>query len=152
VYEVISMVRCWCYSSRYHSSIIPLRRDVCTASNLSPLPQLTSPAHSPPPPPQQQQQQQQQSHQQTYQGVELPKPLTPVERGIRALTFYSRVLPIFANYALLKQRLETNTTINGNKDEVEALWQEAHEWGSTRLAEAIGHLKGFYVKTGEEEE
>eukprot|EP00952_Eustigmatos_sp_NYUAD-ZCMA_P012430 49977-Eustigmatos_ZCMA.PRE.1 len=34
-----------------------------------------------------------------------------------------------------------------SKEEQQRMWNEAHEWGSTRVAETISELKGFYVKS-----
>jgi hypothetical protein len=49
---------------------------------------------------------------------------------------------------MIKRRLETARE-KGEPiaaAEEEKLWEEAHDWGATRLADTISDLKGFYVK------
>mmetsp|Transcript_2142 Transcript_2142/g.3190 ORF Transcript_2142/g.3190 Transcript_2142/m.3190 type:complete len:648 (-) Transcript_2142:111-2054(-) len=85
--------------------------------------------------------------------VEFPPPLTPTERTIRAVTFWSRAIPILARYKLLETKIDLQTQILGREcvsdEECELLYDEIHEWGSERLSDTIQELKGFYVKTGQ---
>jgi hypothetical protein len=48
--------------------------------------------------------------------MELPKPLTPIERAARSVTFWSRVVPILANYALVQRRLDKVKEEEGSID------------------------------------
>lgn len=80
-----------------------------------------------------------------------PEPLTPFDRAQRAVTFWSQVVPIIANYALLKRKIQSRRSELGESftaEKEQEMWDEAHAWGSTRLADTIKMLKGFYVKTG----
>lgn len=86
--------------------------------------------------------------------MEFPEPLTSFDRAQRAVTFWSQVVPIIANYALLKRKIQRQRTQLGESftaENEQEMWNEAHAWGSTRLAETIKMLKGFYVKTGRAE-
>jgi len=70
--------------------------------------------------------------------VLFPEPLTGFERTARAASFYGRVLPVLAAYA--------TAGVRGLDEDGLA---ELDEWGSTRVAETIKDLKGFYVKSGQ---
>jgi hypothetical protein len=52
---------------------------------------------------------------------------------------------------MIKRKLETAKEKGEPIPEAEEakLWEEAHEWGAERLANTIGDLKGFYVKSGQ---
>ena len=84
--------------------------------------------------------------------MELPEPLSPLQRATRAVTFWSRVVPILANYAMIGRKLDRIKAEKGgdgiDPQEEKRLWEEAHEYGSTILASTISDLKGFYVKVG----
>ena len=70
--------------------------------------------------------------------VLFPEPLTGFERTARAASFYGQVLPVLAAYATAGVRgLDEDGLV------------ELDEWGSTRVAETIKDLKGFYVKSGQ---
>ena len=74
------------------------------------------------------------------------------ERIQRSLTFYSRVLPLFSSYQLLKENLRLRREIFNeviDEAEEERLWDEIHDWGSDAISNIITQLKGFYVKTGQ---
>jgi aarF domain-containing kinase len=74
------------------------------------------------------------------------------EKMFRALTFYSKIIPIFSSYTLLKENLKIQRDVFNNnisKEEEEKLWDEIHEWGSDSISNIIQELKGFYVKTGQ---
>jgi aarF domain-containing kinase len=70
------------------------------------------------------------------------QPLTGPQRIVRALTFWSKVVPILAAYKAVELR-------GGTEEELAAKYEELHDWGSDRLQSAINELKGFYVKTGQ---
>ena len=72
------------------------------------------------------------------------QPLTGPQRVVRALTFWSKVVPILAAYKAVELQGASRS-----EAELEAKYQELHEWGSDRLQGAINELKGFYVKTGQ---
>merc|ERR1719199_627562 len=84
--------------------------------------------------------------------VEFPPPLTSMQRTKRAIEFYKRVLPVLAAYKakdveldFRRQRLKQVIS----PDEEDKQWKDLDEWGSTRIAETIQDMKGFYVKTGQ---
>lgn len=81
----------------------------------------------------------------------IPGPLSPFQRIQRAATFWSRVVPILGNYAMIRRKLETAKEKGEpiSAEEEAKLWEEAHDWGSERLAATISDLKGFYVKSGQ---
>ena len=73
-------------------------------------------------------------------------PLTGPQRIVRALSFWSRVVPILGAY----KALELGASAADLSDaELEAKYEELHDWGSERLESTIKDLKGFYVKTGQ---
>ncbi len=78
----------------------------------------------------------------------IPGPLNPVQRLKRAATFWSQIVPILGNYALIQRKLaaakEKGEPVSA-EDETK-LWEDAHTWGAERLASTIQNLKGFYVK------
>jgi hypothetical protein len=79
--------------------------------------------------------------------VEFPPPLTPFQRATRAVEFYRRALPVLAAYKAKEIELEwKRKTSSVTKEEEEDAWNELDEWGSTRIAETIQEMKGFYVK------
>uniref|UniRef100_A0A7S2N3Z5 Protein kinase domain-containing protein n=1 Tax=Haptolina brevifila TaxID=156173 RepID=A0A7S2N3Z5_9EUKA len=72
------------------------------------------------------------------------QPLTGPQRVVRALTFWSKVVPILAAYKAVE------VTAGGKTEkELNDKYEELHDWGSDRLQGAINELKGFYVKTGQ---
>ena len=73
-------------------------------------------------------------------------PLSGPARVKRALTFYSKVVPILAAYKVAEKKAEVT---GASEEEAEKVYQELHDWGSERLEGAIQELKGFYVKTGQ---
>lgn len=78
----------------------------------------------------------------------IPGPLNPLQRVKRAATFWSQIVPILGNYALIQRKLaaakEKGEPVS-QEDETK-LWEDAHTWGAERLASTIQNLKGFYVK------
>jgi aarF domain-containing kinase len=78
--------------------------------------------------------------------------LSVAARLSRAASFYSAAVPIFASYKMLDQVTKWRKTVL-NEDvteaEVEAQFQQLHDWGSDKIADKIKELKGFYVKTGQ---
>eukprot|EP00962_Isochrysis_galbana_P003716 scaffold1050_cov130-Isochrysis_galbana.AAC.1 len=95
--------------------------------------------------------------------VALDGPLTGPQRVRRALTFWSRVVPILGAYKVAEVALDTGAAsalvsiglvpeaaaARASAGDREAVFQALHEWGSVRLEETIQELKGFYVKTGQ---
>jgi aarF domain-containing kinase len=84
--------------------------------------------------------------------VEFPPPLSSMDRFKRAATFWSAALPIVANYYGLISRLRLQELLGGealSEEQVEAMWDELHEDGATKLAGTITDLKGFYAKTAQ---
>jgi hypothetical protein len=95
--------------------------------------------------------------------VELGGPLTGPERVGRALTFWSRVVPILGAYKVAVVALDAGAPSvlvslglvpeaaaeQASAGDREAVFQALHEWGSVRLEETIQELKGYYVKTGQ---
>ena len=94
--------------------------------------------------------------------IELEEPLTGPQRIKRALTFWSRVLPILGAYkvadlaldagaasSLVAVGLVSTEAVARAGGVREAVKQALHEWGSVQLEETIQELKGFYVKTGQ---
>ena len=85
-------------------------------------------------------------------GIAFPPPLTPLQRTTRAIEFYKRVLPVLAAYKakeleLAFRRKTLKETITDSEED--QIWKDIDEWGSTRVAETIQDMKGFYVKTGQ---
>ena len=80
--------------------------------------------------------------------VEFPPPLTSIQRTKRAIEFYKRVLPVLAAYKAKELELQLFPD-KFSKDDVDGIWKELDEWGSTKIAETIKDMKGFYVKTGQ---
>jgi aarF domain-containing kinase len=90
----------------------------------------------------------------TKQGatVEFPPPLTPLQRTLRAVSFYKRVLPVLFNYKFTELKLAAQKDFLGKEltdAEKQSLWDEIDEWGSSQIYETIADMKGFYVKTGQ---
>lgn len=85
--------------------------------------------------------------------MEFPPPLTPLQRATRAVEFYKRALPVLAAYKVKELELELGPKFLGRprltEAEQEEVWKQLDEWGSTRIAETIQEMKGFYVKTGQ---
>ncbi|CAM9344464.1 unnamed protein product [Chrysoparadoxa australica] len=77
----------------------------------------------------------------TLGDVPFPEPLSPVDRVVRAFTFWSRIVPLLYSYWSLEQSKGEAAT--------EAEWNELHERGSALLKNTIMELKGFYVKTAQ---
>jgi aarF domain-containing kinase len=69
-----------------------------------------------------------------------------MQRTKRAIEFYKRVLPVLAAYKAKELEFKLKKT---PEEEQQRAWQELDEWGSTRIAETIHDMKGFYVKTGQ---
>lgn len=70
----------------------------------------------------------------------------------RAVSFYSAAVPVFASYKLLDQSFKLRKSILNEdvpEQEIEEQFQQLHDWGSTKIADKIKELKGFYVKTGQ---
>jgi aarF domain-containing kinase len=88
-----------------------------------------------------------------FSRVDFPPPLTPVQRATRAVEFYKQVLPVLAAYKTKELELELGPKLFGSpklsEKEQAQVWKDLDEWGSTRIAETIQELKGFYVKTGQ---
>ena len=80
--------------------------------------------------------------------VEFPPALTAPQRVIRALTFYSKVLPVLGAYKLAQLKLERKAVAGmaATAEEEAAIWSDLDEWGSTQIAETIKELRGFYVR------
>ena len=74
------------------------------------------------------------------------KPLTGPQRVVRALTFWSKVVPILGSYKVAEVYGEKT---GKSAAEMESTYEDLHDWGSERLENAIKELKGFYVKTGQ---
>ncbi|KAL3937007.1 MAG: hypothetical protein SGBAC_007792 [Bacillariaceae sp.] len=84
--------------------------------------------------------------------IEFPPPLSPIQRTARALKFYKQVLPVLGAYKV--KEVELDLRRNQLKQEISeeeeaSIWNEVDEWGSTRVADTIQDMKGFYVKTGQ---
>jgi predicted unusual protein kinase regulating ubiquinone biosynthesis (AarF/ABC1/UbiB family) len=84
--------------------------------------------------------------------VQFPPPLSGMQRAARALEFYKNVIPVLVAYKSKEWELDL---LEGprptplSESEKAQIWKDLDEWGSTRIAETIQHLKGFYVKTGQ---
>lgn len=76
-----------------------------------------------------------------------------VERAKRSIEFYKRVLPVLAAYKAKEIELQVRRRAQGDdaisEKEEAKIWEELDEWGSTRIAETIKDMKGFYVKSGQ---
>ena len=70
-------------------------------------------------------------------------PLSVPQRVVRALTFWSKVVPILAAYKAVEVRADY---VDEPEAETEKKYEQLHDWGSDRLQGAINELKGFYVK------
>ena len=84
--------------------------------------------------------------------IEFPPPLTGFQRTKRAIEFYKRALPVLAAYKAKEVELQFRRSALGENIpdwEENQIWAEMDEWGSTRIAETIQEMKGFYVKTGQ---
>jgi len=83
--------------------------------------------------------------------VAFPPPLSQLDRLKRAAVFWSKAVPIVANYYGLIGSLKLQEILGENLDDekIEALWNEKHEDGAQKLYETIADLKGFYVKTAQ---
>ena len=87
------------------------------------------------------------------------KPLTAPARVKRALTFWSKVVPILGAYKAVDLSREYGESLPAGlaeslnlpltEEAAEARYEELHNWGSERLETTIQELKGFYVKTGQ---
>jgi len=91
-------------------------------------------------------------------------PLSPKARIVRALTFWSRVLPILGAYKAVEVGSElaqslpepligvakaSGLPVPADAESEAAAYEDLHEWGSERLEATIQELNGFYVKTGQ---
>lgn len=86
--------------------------------------------------------------------VTFPPPITKLERLQRSITFWKTAFPIILSYYGLMYRLQLKNKNNNNnasmsEDQVQALWDELHSDGASKLAATITELKGFYVKTAQ---
>ncbi|CAJ1945277.1 unnamed protein product [Cylindrotheca closterium] len=83
--------------------------------------------------------------------VTFPPPLSQLDRLKRAAVFWSKAVPIVANYYGLIGTLKLQEIMGETLDEetIEALWNEKHEDGAQKLFETVADLKGFYVKTAQ---
>ena len=83
--------------------------------------------------------------------VEFPPPLSQLDRLQRAAIFWSKALPIVANYYGLIGSLKLQEILGENlaEEKIEKLWDEKHEDGAQKLYETVADLKGFYVKTAQ---
>mmetsp|Transcript_98942 Transcript_98942/g.283016 ORF Transcript_98942/g.283016 Transcript_98942/m.283016 type:complete len:177 (-) Transcript_98942:131-661(-) len=83
--------------------------------------------------------------------VEFPPALSPLQRAGRALKFYSKVLPVLAAYQVQQIKFDRQAQAGYpvSQAEQDKVWAEIDEWGSTRIADTITDLRGFYVKTGQ---
>jgi hypothetical protein len=83
--------------------------------------------------------------------VEFPPALSAPQRVLRALTFYSRVLPVLGAYKIAQVKLErqANAGVPASEEKEAAMWKQLDEWGSNRISDTIKELRGFYVKTGQ---
>lgn len=83
--------------------------------------------------------------------VEFPPPLSQIDRLQRAATFWSKALPIVANYYGLIGTLKLQELLGESlaEEKIEQLWDEKHEDGAKKLYETVADLKGFYVKTAQ---
>lgn len=87
------------------------------------------------------------------EAADFPPPLTAVQRATRAVEFYKRVLPVLAAYKAKEAELAIKRKVPGfadvTQEEEDRIWADLDEWGSTRIAETIEDMKGYYVKTGQ---
>jgi len=83
--------------------------------------------------------------------VVFPPPLSPIDRVARAATFWGTAVPIVAQYYGLISKIKLKEVLGSSlsQDQVESMWAAQHEDGATKLAAAVTHLKGFYVKTAQ---
>lgn len=110
--------------------------------------------------------------------VSFPPPLSQLDRLKRAAVFWSKAVPIVANYygligtlklqEIMGEPLDDETIevrirymgerIRQNHEKMlmlssspcqQSLWNEKHEDGAQKLYETIADLKGFYVKTAQ---
>ena len=83
--------------------------------------------------------------------VEFPPPLSKLDRLQRAATFWSKALPIVANYYGLIGSLKLQEILGEPlaEEKIEKLWDEKHEDGARKLYQTVADLKGFYVKTAQ---
>ena len=80
--------------------------------------------------------------------LEFPPALSAPQRTLRALKFYSKVLPVLGAYKVTQIRLsrQADAGVPPTAEEETAIWGRLDEWGSTRIAETIEDLRGFYVR------
>lgn len=69
--------------------------------------------------------------------------LLPVHR--RSLSFWQRVLPIYAGYKRTQIILALRRADSQTRDRV---WEARHQWGATRVYNLCVQLRGFYLKDG----
>lgn len=83
--------------------------------------------------------------------VEFPAALTGSQRAARALTFYSKVLPVLGAYKLQQLQFDIQYLTGSpvSTEDQQKRWEEIDEWGSSQVANVITDLRGFYVKTGQ---
>lgn len=69
--------------------------------------------------------------------------LLPVHR--RSLSFWQRVLPIYAGYKRTQIVLTLRRADIQTRDRV---WEARHQWGAARVYKLCVELRGFYLKDG----
>lgn len=69
--------------------------------------------------------------------------LIPVHR--RSLSFWQRVLPIYAGYKRTQFVLALRRADSQTRDRV---WEARHQWGAIRVYNLCVQLRGFYLKDG----
>eukprot|EP01041_Mallomonas_annulata_P000519 gene519-995_t len=84
--------------------------------------------------------------------TEQERRLNVMERLGRAVSFYSKAVPVFASYKFLEISIDLQRNVFGKNvsiDDEEMQWSQLHDWGSDVITDIINELKGFYVKTGQ---
>lgn len=69
--------------------------------------------------------------------------LFPVHR--RSLSFWSRVLPIYAGYKRTQISLALQRADSRKRERV---WDARHQWGASKVYNLCVELRGFYLKDG----
>jgi len=86
--------------------------------------------------------------------VSFPPPLTRIQSTERAITFWSTALPIILSYYGKYSEIAIREKVLGkdkgfSDEDIQKIWDEQHEIGADKLANVMGSLKGFYVKTAQ---
>jgi len=76
--------------------------------------------------------------------VEFPPPLSQIDRLQRSALFWSKALPIVANYYGLIGSLKLQELLGEElaEEKIEKLWAEKHEDGAQKLYQTVADLKG----------